>query len=88
MWWLTASTPQPRYPLFFAAIYPGSTSGQGPWITWQAVPGRSYRVQFKNSPDESGWQELGGSVTILGNQGYCQDLAPAATQRFYRIVGY
>ncbi len=74
-------------PLFCAAIYPGSTPGQSPWITWQAVPGRSYRVQFKNSPDESNWQELGGSVTILGNQGYCQDLAPAATHRFYRIVG-
>jgi hypothetical protein len=75
-------------PLFYAAIYPGTTPGQSPWITWQAVPGRSYRVQFKNSLDESGWQELGGGVTIIGNQGYCRDLAPAPVHRFYRIVGY
>ena len=75
-------------PVFYANIYPGSTSGQGSWITWQAVPGKSYRVQFKNSPDDPSWQELGGGVTILGNQGYCQDLAPAAAGRFYRIVGY
>ncbi len=75
-------------PLFCAAIHPSSASSQSPWITWLAVPGRSYRVQFKDSLTESGWQELGGSVTILGNQGYYQDLAPVATQRFYRIVGF
>jgi Tol biopolymer transport system component len=75
-------------PLFYAAMYPGSPPGGSPWITWPAVPGWSYRVQFRNSLDEPGWQELIGSVTIVGNQGYCQDLAPAATQRFYRIVGF
>jgi hypothetical protein len=75
-------------PVFSAAIYPVSASGQAPWITWPAVPGKSYRVQYKNSPDDATWQELGGRVTILGNQGCCQDLAPAATRRFYRIVGY
>jgi hypothetical protein len=74
--------------VFYAAIYPGSPLSPGPWITWQAVPDKSYRVQFKNSLSDSNWQELGGTVTILGNQGYCQDLAPAATRRFYRIVGH
>ncbi|HOX57811.1 MAG TPA: hypothetical protein P5205_06300 [Candidatus Paceibacterota bacterium] len=75
-------------PLFYAAIHPAGASGASPWLTWPAVPGRSYRVQFKNSLIEPDWQELGGSVTVIGNQGYCQDLAPAAAHRFYRIVGY
>lgn len=82
---LFASAP---IPLFCAAIYPGCTPEASPWITWPAVPGASYRVQFKNSLAEPGWQELDGGVTIIGNQGYCQDLAPAAVHRFYRIVGY
>jgi Tol biopolymer transport system component len=74
-------------PVFYAAILPGGAAGAGPWITWQAAPGGNYRVQFKNSLSDSDWQELGGNVTFLGNQGYCQDLAPAATGRFYRVVG-
>jgi hypothetical protein len=75
-------------PVFGAAMLAPGPASPSPWITWQVMPGKSYRVQFKNSPDDPSWQELGGSVTILGNQGYCQDLAPAATRRFYRIVGY
>ncbi len=71
--------------LFSAGIVPG-TPGQGPWITWQAVPGRTYHVQFKTDLYD-GWQELGGTVSIAGNQGYCQDIAPGPTQRFYRVVG-
>ena len=73
-------------PIFSVTIFPGGAPGQGPWLAWQAVPGRSYRVQFKNTVDDS-WQELNGNVTIVGNQGYCQDIAPSATQRYYRIVG-
>ncbi len=80
--------PSGSIPLFSAAIYRGGGPGQGPWITWQTVPGKSYRVQFKNNPEDPAWQELGGSVTIIGNQGYCQDLAPAATRRFYRVVAF
>jgi Tol biopolymer transport system component len=80
--------PSGSIPIYSATIHPRNPTDPGSWISWQAAPGKSYRVQFKNRPDDPVWQELGGSMTILGNQGYCQDLAPAATRRFYRIVGY
>jgi hypothetical protein len=71
-------------PLFYLTIL--NSPGQGPWLTWAAVPGKIYRVQFKTNLSDS-WQELGGNVTIVGNQGYCQDVAPATARRFYRVVG-
>jgi len=77
-----------QIPLFHAAIYPGGAPGQSPWIIWPVVPGKSYRVEYKNNADDPIWQELAGSVTIIGSQGYCEDLAPAPVHRFYRIVAY
>ena len=73
-------------PLFEAAIVPGAGPGQGVWISWPVIPGKSYQVQFKNSPGDAVWQALGGSVTIVGTQGYLYDLAPGSSQRFYRVV--
>jgi len=43
-------------------------------------------VQFKNNLTDSAWQVLNTTVTVVGNQAYAEDLAPAATQRFYRVV--
>jgi Tol biopolymer transport system component len=80
---LSASSP---IPLFQAAIFPGAAPGQGAWITWPVISGKSYQVQFKNDLSDAFWQTLSGSVTIVGNQGYLYDLAPGASQRFYRIV--
>jgi hypothetical protein len=77
-----------QIPVFCAAIYPGSPSSLSAWVTWPAAPDKSYRLQFKNSVNDSNWQELGGTVTIFRNQGYCHDLAPTAIRRFYRVVGY
>ena len=73
-------------PLFKAAIVPGAGPGQGVWISWPVIPGKSYQVQFKNSLADPTWQALGGSVTIVGTQGYLNDLAAGTSQRFYRIV--
>jgi Tol biopolymer transport system component len=73
-------------PLLKAAIVPGADPSQGLWITWPIIPGKAYHVQFKNSPGDAAWQTLGGSVTIVGNQGYLYDLALGSSQRFYRVV--
>lgn len=75
-------------PLFSAAIIPGTSPGQGPWIIWPVLPDKTYRVQFKNSLSDTGWQDLSGGVTILGNQGYLNDLSAGAGPRFYRVVAY
>ncbi|HZQ48658.1 MAG TPA: hypothetical protein VFC07_16690, partial [Verrucomicrobiae bacterium] len=71
---------------FSVGINQPSTIGQSPTITWPAVPGVSYQVQFKNNLTDSLWQVLNGNVTLVGTQGYAIDLAPAATQRYYRIL--
>jgi Tol biopolymer transport system component len=75
-------------PLFSAAVVHGNRAGQGPWITWPAVSGKTYHVQFKNSLSDLGWQEFSGGVVILGNQGYLNDLSVGAGPRFYRVVAY
>lgn len=59
--------------------------GAFPVVRWPAAPFHSYRVQFKNDLADSGWQELSGGVTISGTNGVAADLAPSATQRFYRV---
>jgi Tol biopolymer transport system component len=71
--------------LFSAAIVPGA---QSPWLAWPALPGKAYRVQFKNSLTDPQWQDVNGNVTVVGGTGYLKDLAPAATQRFYRITAF
>jgi hypothetical protein len=34
------------------------------------------------------WQDVSGNVTVVGGTGYLMDLAPAPTQRFYRIAAF
>jgi Tol biopolymer transport system component len=75
-------------PLFSAEISVGATPAQGPWISWPVLPGKTYRVQFKNDLNDSAWQNLAGGISVVGNQGYFNDFAPAADRRFYRIVAH
>ncbi len=35
-------------------------------LTWDSIPGRSYRVQFKASLDEADWADLAGDVSASG----------------------
>jgi Tol biopolymer transport system component len=58
----------------------------GNWLTWQALIGKSYRAQFKNSLSDSAWQELGGQVVLMGSQAYLKDAILGVGQRFYRII--
>jgi hypothetical protein len=71
-------------PLFRTAIGPGP--GPGAWISWPVVPGKSYHVQFKNTLADPAWQDLGGSVSLVGTHAYLNDLAAPGSQRFYRVV--
>ncbi len=76
------------FPLFSVQIVNGAAPLQGPTLTWPAQPGKSYRAQFKTSLTDAAWQDIVGGVTLNGSQGSFRDPAPAATQRFYRIVSY
>ena len=53
-------------------------------LNWLAVPGKSYRVQFKNSLNEPAWADAPGAMAI-GTQGSFTVQADEAA-RFYRVV--
>jgi len=68
---------------------PGLATGapvQGPVIVWQALPGISYSLQFKDDLNDPVWHSLNGSVMLFGTHGFANDLAPATGQRFYRFT--
>lgn len=77
-----------QIPLFAASIVRRVAAGQGPWITWPIVPGKTYTVQFKNSLSDPTWQDLNGNVVFVGNQGFCNDLSVGSGPRFYRVTAY
>jgi len=56
-------------------------------LTWQARPGKSYRVQFKAGLGTGGWNDLAGDVLAGGAAAAkVDDTLGAAAQRFYRVV--
>jgi hypothetical protein len=56
-------------------------------LTWSAVAGKTYRVQFKNDVGEANWSDVPGDVTASGALASKADDAIAGrAQRFYRIV--
>jgi Tol biopolymer transport system component len=53
-------------------------------LTWPAVMGRSYQIQYKTNLDDPAWLTAPGNVWVMGSQGYY--LAPAALPHsFYRV---
>jgi Tol biopolymer transport system component len=71
--------------LYFIQITPVITPGGTTTLTWQAVPSRTYGVQFKNNLNDPQWQDLAASISFVGNEGM---VAVPADQpsRFYRVV--
>jgi len=63
-------------------------TGGLPTLVWPAQPGTSYQVQFKDDLGDPAWQDLFGSVSLVGDHGYALDLLPSNSKRFYRIVGF
>jgi hypothetical protein len=72
--------------LLYATIIPGPAPSDGSTVSWPALPGQIYRVQYKDNLDDPTWQDVTGTVTIVGNMGFLTDLAPATGQRFYRVM--
>jgi hypothetical protein len=53
-------------------------------LTWPAVMGKSYQIQYKTNLDDPAWLTAPGNVWVMGGQGYY--LAPAAQPHsFYRV---
>jgi len=53
-------------------------------LTWPAVIGKSYQIQYKTNLNDPVWLTAPGGVWVMGSQGYY--LAPAAQPHsFYRV---
>ena len=58
----------------------------GAAITWNAVPGQNYLLQYKDSLDETGWTSVLPAMTAIAPNILTTNLLSNPTQRFYRIV--
>jgi autotransporter-associated beta strand protein len=73
-------TPQP-----VISPLPPSVGAGGVTITWSAVAGVDYQVQFSTNLMSGNWQVLGG-VLAAGTNAAMNDAATPQPQRFYRVV--
>jgi len=54
-------------------------------ITWQAAPGKSYRIQFKDDLSDPVWNNLTGDIVAHGLTANRIDTTLGGQQRFYRV---
>ena len=62
------------------------TSGDTITITWSALEGITYRVQFKSDESEPTWIDLPGDITARGSTAMKTDISVREAQRYYRVV--
>jgi autotransporter-associated beta strand protein len=55
-------------------------------LTWQAINGKTYRVEYKLNLKDTSWTALTPNVTASGNTATYVDSTATAVQRFYRIA--
>lgn len=61
-------------------------SGNAVQFTWSALPGKTYRVQYKSNLNAPVWTDLPGDLLSSGNFVTATDTIGVDTQRFYRVV--
>ncbi len=55
-------------------------------LVWKAVPGKTYRVQYKNHLGDPTWHDLPGEVLARDEMTATTDFVGDLPQRFYRVV--
>ncbi|MDB6125380.1 MAG: hypothetical protein JWQ71_4373 [Pedosphaera sp.] len=55
-------------------------------ITWSAILGQSYRVEYKTNLTDVIWTPLSGDIISQGNAASKADSGPATVQRFYHVI--
>jgi NHL repeat len=60
-------------------------SGSGFVISWQAVSGDTYQVEYRDQSTGDAWQNLGGPVTVNSSIGTLTDTSTGSSQRAYRV---
>jgi YD repeat-containing protein len=55
-------------------------------VSWLSVSGRTYRVQFKNTLNDLGWNDLPGDVMASNTSAFKTDItSQGESQRYYRV---
>jgi len=54
-------------------------------VTWSAVPGESYQVEYSDAVTGSAWLELGAPVVATGGSASIVDTVVGEGQRYYRV---
>jgi uncharacterized repeat protein (TIGR01451 family) len=67
-------------------VQPLVVAGGEVTITWSTAAGQVYRLQFKDDLGLPAWTDLGPPRTATGTTLSAMDPAPAANQRFYRVL--
>jgi hypothetical protein len=55
-------------------------------LTWNAISGTTYRVQFKTNLTDTAWGDLAPDVTATGATASASDPSSTNDLRFYRIL--
>jgi len=54
-------------------------------LIWSAIPGRTYRVEYKDDFSAPGWSLLGDTIEAMGSSAFANDTILPMGHRFYRI---
>jgi len=60
-------------------------SGNNVTFTFRTIPGRTYRVEYKNDLNAATWTQLGNDIPANGSSLTITDSITSAPQRFYRV---
>lgn len=55
-------------------------------LTWSAVSGGDYQLQYKTNLTQAGWVNLGFAITATNSTVIASDVVPPDAQRFYRAA--
>jgi hypothetical protein len=55
-------------------------------LSWNAVAGRTYRLQYKADLSDTNWTELSPNIVATGPTAASTNLVGSATQGFYRVL--
>ena len=54
-------------------------------VTWSAINGQGYRLQFKERLEDANWTDVAGDVVSAGNSAF-KGVSLGGAQRFYRVA--
>jgi hypothetical protein len=54
-------------------------------VTWSAIPGNRYELEFNENVESATWSALGPAVTASSNTASQTDIFGVSTRRFYRV---